>query len=166
MRSPAQVTIASISRLRRRPTWPFSKRRMSGSASLVVIPSRAVADHEPPARRENARHLVDRGLRVGEVVQCGSADERREACVLEWQRVAGRLHELDVPEVVGAVGGAQTCPGELQHPVREVDPDGPLDVRRDLDDKRSRPAGDVEQPVFGPWRKLGKRLSLERGQDA
>ena len=97
MRSPALVTIASMSRLRWRPTCELRGQGVPGH----------VADHEPAARLENARHLVDGGLGIGEVVKRSRTDERGEAGVLEGQRVARCLDELDVPKLLHVAGRTQ-----------------------------------------------------------
>jgi hypothetical protein len=139
-RSPAWDSIASMSRLRWSPTCPFSKRpeERVGQLRRRRVPA-GVADHEPAAGLEDPRHLVDRPLWVGEVVQRGGTDERREAAVVEGQRIAWSEHELDVG---GGVGGREQAGArELEHAVGQVDPDGSLDARGHVDHQRARTAG-------------------------
>ena len=66
-----------------------------GQLRRQCIPA-GVADHKPPAGRKYPRHLVDRSLWVGEVVQRGRTDECREAPVVEGVRIARSEQEVDV----------------------------------------------------------------------
>jgi hypothetical protein len=120
-----------------------------------------VADDNGAAGREHARHLVDRALWLGEVVQRGGTDERREIAVGEGEGVARSEAELDVREAARAGALKQAGARDLQHAVGQVEPDRSLHAMGDLADQRAGPTRDVEHAVGGSGPELGERLLLE-----
>ena len=105
-------------------------------------------DRQPAARRQHARHRVERGQRLVEQVQRGEAADRVEGAVAERQpdRVAADVGDVRRRRAV-------SCDRAGEHRRRRVEPDHQpalADRARELAHEVARAAGDVEHGVARP----------------